>query len=136
MMTPPGSEERDKASNLSAAQGPRRLRVVGPAGAETAPRSSERPLGNLPLQLSSFFGCKREISEVNGLLAGDARLLTLTGSGGCGKTRLALAVASEIAPDFEDGAWWVGLASLSDPDLVPQAVASALKVREVPGRTL
>jgi hypothetical protein len=93
----------------------------------------ERPSGNLPLELSSFVGREREISEIKRLLA-DNRLLTLTGSGGCGKTRLALAVAFEAVEDFEDGVWWVGLAPLSDPDLVPQEVASELGVREAPGR--
>jgi predicted ATPase/DNA-binding SARP family transcriptional activator len=93
-----------------------------------------RPPDNLPLELSSFIGREREVAEVKRLL-GDNRLLTLSGAGGCGKTRLALAVAFEVVPDFEDGAWWVGLASLSDPDVVPQVVASALVVREAPGRT-
>jgi predicted ATPase len=98
-------------------------------------RIPEGPPHNLPFQLSSFVGREREISEVRRLLE-DNRLLTLTGSGGCGKTRLALAVASELVGDFDDGAWWVELASLSDPDLVPQAMASALGVREVPGHSV
>ena len=91
---------------------------------------------NLPLELNSFIGREREIAKVEELLAGGARLLTLCGPGGCGKTRLALAVAAKAAEDFEDGAWWVGLASLSDPELVPQAVAQALKVPEHPGLSL
>jgi non-specific serine/threonine protein kinase len=82
--------------------------------------------------LTSFVGREREIAEVKVLLAG-TRLLTLTGPGGAGKTRLALAVASELAEDFEDGAWWVGLASLSDPDLISQALTRALSVGERPG---
>jgi predicted ATPase/DNA-binding CsgD family transcriptional regulator len=90
---------------------------------------------NLPFQLTSLVGREREINEVKGLLAGN-RLLTLTGPGGCGKTRLALAVASELAEGFEEGAWLVELAPLADPELVPQAVASILDVREVPGRPL
>ncbi len=90
---------------------------------------------NLPLQVSSFVGREREIARVGELLA-DHRLLTLTGPGGSGKTRLALAVASEVLGGFEDGVWLVELASLSDPDLVPQAVASVLGVREVPGSPL
>ena len=107
------------------------------------PRSpeEERPAHNLPLELTSFIGRQREIAEVKRLLLEDKnRLLTLSGSGGCGKTRLALAVAFEVVNSFEDGVWWVELASLSDPDLLPQAVASALGsalgVREVLGRSL
>ena len=101
----------------------------GNAPIRTAVWSPEGPSGNLSVQLSSFVGRQREIAEVRRLL-GHTRLLTLTGPGGSGKTRLALAVASEVADGFEDGAWWVGLASLSDPALVSQAVASALEVRE------
>jgi len=63
-------------------------------------------------------------------------LLTLTGPGGCGKTRLALAVAFEVMEGFEGGVWLVELASLSDPDLVPQTVASTLGVREAQDRPL
>jgi predicted ATPase len=66
----------------------------------------------------------------------DTRLLTLTGSGGCGKTRLALAAAGELLEGFEDGVWMVDLASLADPSLVPQAVASVLDTREQPGYSL
>src|SRR5215208_5247990 len=93
------------------------------------------PNNNLPLQLSSFIGREREIAEIGKLLA-DHRLLTLTGPGGCGKTRLALAVAGDLVKSFEEGVWWVELASLSDPDLVPQVVASHLGVLEQPGRPL
>jgi non-specific serine/threonine protein kinase len=85
--------------------------------------------------LSSFIGRGKELAEVKELLAGH-RLLTLTGPGGCGKTRLALEMASDSVEHFEDGARWVGLAPLSGRDLVPRAVASALDVREVPGRAL
>ncbi len=70
------------------------------------------------------------------MLLADRRLLTLTGPGGSGKTRLALAVAGDVADGFEDGVWWVALAPLSDPELVPQAVASVLGVREQPGRSM
>ncbi len=103
--------------------------VAAPAGA----RAGGRRLGNLPPGLTSFVGREREILEVRKLL-GETRLLTLAGPGGCGKTRLALEVAAGLAEGFEDGAWWVGLASLSDPGLVPQSLASALGVRETPGR--
>jgi hypothetical protein len=67
------------------------------------------PPNNLPLELSSFVGREREMAEVKGLLASN-RLLTLTGSGGCGKTRLALAVARDLIKDFEEGVWLVELA--------------------------
>src|SRR5829696_434443 len=90
---------------------------------------------NLPLQLTGLVGREREISEVGRLLA-EARLLTLTGPGGSGKTRLALAVASEVVEGYEDGAWLVELAPLSDPELVPEAVASVLGVREATGSPL
>ena len=100
--------------------------VVENPGASEGGRSPN----NLPLQLTSFIGREREMARVSALL-GDSRLLTLTGPGGSGKTRLA--VASEVARDFEDGVWLAELASLSDLDLVPQAVASVLGVREAPG---
>src|SRR5215217_8933062 len=89
------------------------------------------------LGLTSFVGREREISEIEGLLDGDvARLLTLTGAGGAGKTRLASAVAMEVAGRFEDGVWWVELAPVSEPDLVPQALAGVLRVQESPERSL
>jgi predicted ATPase len=78
---------------------------------------------------------EREIEEIERLLA-QHRLLTLTGAGGSGKTRLALAVAQEVVRDYEDGAWLVELVPLSDADLVAQAVASVLSVREAPGNSL
>ena len=73
------------------------------------------PDNNLPFQLTSLVGRQREISEVEGLLA-EARLLTLTGPGGSGKTRLALAVAAEVVEDYEEGSSGE-LAPLSDPEL-------------------
>ena len=88
---------------------------------------------NLPLQLSSFVGREREMAEVKRVLV-DRRLLTLTGPGGCGKTRLALQVANAMVEGFEDGVWLVELASLADPALVPKTVASVLRVPEQPGR--
>jgi predicted ATPase/DNA-binding CsgD family transcriptional regulator len=88
---------------------------------------------NLPAPLTSFVGRERELAEINRLLVG-TRLLTLTGVGGFGKTRLALQVGREILGEYADGVWLVDIASLSDPDLVPQAVASGLGVPEQPGR--
>src|SRR5262249_33618430 len=69
-------------------------------------------------------------------LLATTRLLTLTGAGGCGKTRLALQVAADLSGEYQDGVWLVELASLSDPGLVAQAVAAALGGREEPGRPL
>src|SRR2546429_6593939 len=90
---------------------------------------------NLPGQLSSFVGREREITEVERLL-GTTRLLTLTGTGGCGKTRLALEVTARVLPEYEHGVWLGGLAALADAGLVAPAVASALGGRENPGRAL
>jgi len=98
--------------------------------------SSRLPDSNLPLQLTSFLGRERELAEIEGLLVQGTPLLTLTGPGGSGKSRLALAVAADLMDQFEDGVWWVELASLSDPDLVPQALAQTLMIREEPGRSL
>jgi predicted ATPase/DNA-binding NarL/FixJ family response regulator len=99
-------------------------------------RRGTGPPNNLPLELSSFVGREKELSEVKRVLE-DTRLLTLTGSGGCGKTRLALeAAAGVLAEGFEDGVWLVELAPLADPSLVAQAVAFTIKVREQPGRSL
>src|SRR6266568_5215633 len=90
---------------------------------------------NLPTQLSSFIGRERAIAELKSLLS-TTRLLTLTGAGGSGKTRLALQVATTLLADFEHGVWWVELASLTDPAFVPQQVASSLGLSEQPGRPL
>lgn len=88
---------------------------------------------NLPDALSSFVGRERELLEVKRLLP-MTRLLTLIGSGGCGKTRLALEVAGDLAGAYPDGVWLTELASLSDPALVPREVAGTLSVPEQPGR--
>ncbi len=90
---------------------------------------------NLPIQLSSFIGRERAIAELKHLLP-TIRLLTLTGAGGSGKTRLALQVATIILPEFEHGVWWVELASLTDPVLVPQQITSSLGLSEQPGCSL
>ena len=89
---------------------------------------------NLPVPLTSFIGREQEATEIAQLLA-TARLLTLTGTPGVGKTRLALEVAAKLVEQFPDGVRLVELAPLADPDLVPQAVAAALGLREQPGRT-
>jgi len=89
---------------------------------------------NLPVALSSFVGRERELTEL-GLLLEAERQLTLTGPGGCGKTRLALQAASEALERFPDGAWWVELAPLTEAELVGAAIGEALGVRPFPGMT-
>jgi len=83
---------------------------------------------NLPTQLTTFIGREREIAQGLDLLRG-TRLLTLTGPGGTGKTRLSLQLAAEAAGDFSDGAFWVPLAPISDPELVPSTIAHGLGVQ-------
>jgi len=89
---------------------------------------------NLPVQLTSFIGREREIAEIKTILD-DSRLLTLTGPGGCGKTRLALQVAADLVDRFPDGIWFVELAAVSDPALLPQTVSAALGLLADRGRT-
>ena len=90
---------------------------------------------NLPLQLTSFIGRVGETADVKRLLP-TTRLLTLTGPGGCGKTRFALHVAADVVDAYKDGVWVVELAPLFDPTLVPHTVAAVLGVREEPHRPL
>jgi len=90
---------------------------------------------NFPLQLTTFVGRTDDIAGLRGAIAG-SRLVTLTGAGGVGKTRLALQVAADVLDEFPDGAWLVDLAPLADPDLLASALAVALGVREQPGRDL
>ena len=112
------------------------LQVLHPElDAEFPPlRSLDVLPNNLPAVPSSLVGREQELTELAGLL-GRTRLLTLTGAGGVGKTRLALQFAADQADAFTDGAWVVDLAGLGEPELVPQAVASALRVAEQPGRS-
>jgi predicted ATPase/class 3 adenylate cyclase/Tfp pilus assembly protein PilF len=98
-------------------------------------RSLEATPNNLPQQPTSFIGRTREQWDVEQLLA-KTRLLTLTGSGGCGKTRLALQIAADALDRYVDGVWFVELAPLSDPELVPQSVAAVLGLKEEPGTPL
>ncbi len=90
---------------------------------------------NLPRQLTSFIGREKEMAEVKRLLS-TAYLVTLTGSGGAGKTRLALQVAADVVNDYPDGVWLAEFAPLADPALIPKAVATVLNVPEQPGRDM
>jgi predicted ATPase/DNA-binding CsgD family transcriptional regulator len=93
-------------------------------------RPTRRP-GNLPAEVTSFIGRRRELAEVRARLAG-ARLVSLTGPGGVGKTRAALRAAASLQRGFRDGVWLAELADLSDPALVSTAVTSALDLRDQP----
>ena len=90
-------------------------------------------LSNLPVQVSSFIGREAELAAVRALVGG-SRLVTLTGAGGAGKTRLGLQVAAGLADGTGDGVWFADLAPLGDPDLVAVTVADVLGVRQEPGR--
>jgi len=90
---------------------------------------------NLPVQLTSFVGRAADLATVTNLVH-EHRLVTLIGAGGAGKTRLALQAGADLLEDFGDGVWFVDLAPLTDPSLVPAAVATAVGVGEVPGRAL
>ena len=100
------------------------------------PLAARRPVAsNLPRPLSSLVGREREAAAVRNLILRDGeRLVTLIGPGGVGKTRLSLRVAEEIAAEFADGAVFVPLAAVTDPDLVPAAVARELGVHEAGDR--
>ena len=90
---------------------------------------------NLPQQTTSFIGREKQVEEVKALLE-QSHLMTLAGAGGAGKSRLSLQVAADVLDQFPDGVWLVELAPLSDPALVPQAVAQVLGVREEPDKPL
>jgi predicted ATPase/DNA-binding SARP family transcriptional activator len=93
------------------------------------------PKTNIPVPLTSFVGREREIEEVMRLLS-TTRLLTLTGAGGIGKTRLAIQAANDLTRSYKDGVWWVELAPLADGKLLPQVVAQVLGVHELPDQPL
>jgi predicted ATPase/class 3 adenylate cyclase/DNA-binding CsgD family transcriptional regulator len=98
------------------------LRVSKPVGSQ-----------NLPVQLTSFVGRGEQLTQLRELLT-DNRLLTLTGAGGAGKTRLAIHLAGWLAGGFTDGVWYVDLAPITDPEVVAVAVARALELPDQPGR--
>ncbi|MGA8124081.1 MAG: LuxR C-terminal-related transcriptional regulator [Mycobacterium sp.] len=90
---------------------------------------------NLPSQLTNFVGRGPQLTEVRKLLT-DSRLVTLTGAGGVGKTRLAVQVANQLADEYSDGVWYVDLAPITDPAVVPVTMARALGLPDQPGRSI
>ncbi len=109
---------------------PEELKKIYPFPSAAAP-----PQHNLPQPLTSFIGRQREMTQIKQFLR-ETRLVTLTGFGGCGKTRLALEVAHDLVGQFKDGVWMIELAPLSDPVLVLPAVASTLGVKDSAGISL
>ncbi|MBW3634744.1 MAG: tetratricopeptide repeat protein, partial [Chloroflexi bacterium] len=100
-------------------------------------KSLDRHLHNLPAQPTALLGREAEVAATRALLEQDgARIVTLTGPGGTGKTRLGLQVGAELVEGFADGVWFVPLATIADPDLVVPAIAQPLGVREVAGEPL
>jgi predicted ATPase/class 3 adenylate cyclase len=138
-MLPSGAALRDLGDHrLRDLQRPEQVfQLVHPALPDAFPplRSLESFPNNLPLQPTSLIGRERELAELRRRLPG-TRLFTLTGSGGSGKTRLALQLAADLLEGYPEGVWFVDLAALTDPALVPQTVAAALGVRETPARAL
>jgi non-specific serine/threonine protein kinase len=112
--------------------------VTGPglAGQFSPLRSLENPAlrHNLPSQATSFVGRAGELAELRSLVSGGSRMVTITGPGGIGKSRLALQVAAEALDGAGDGVWLAELAPVADPELVARTVAAVLGVREEPGR--
>src|SRR5215213_10805164 len=97
-------------------------------------RSPDTVPNTLPQRLTSFVGRERELEQLRQALE-ETRLLTLTGAGGCGKTRLALKTVADGLGGYPDGAWWVELAPLAEPELLGDALPAALRIRPLPGRT-
>jgi predicted ATPase/class 3 adenylate cyclase len=136
---PPGTELRDlgehRLKDLLRAENIYQL-VTADLPADFPPLKTldSRP-NNLPRQITDFVGREREVADLNTLLSRPRLgLLTLTGPGGTGKTRLALQVAADLVDAFDDGVWFVELAPLNDPTLVPFEIAQALGVKEEAGQ--
>ena len=104
---------------------------------ESSISNSQAARENLPRQLTTFIGREREVNAVRTILQRpEVRLVTLTGTGGVGKSRLGLKIAAELLDEFADGVYFVSLASISDPDLVIPTIAETLGIREVGDRIL
>jgi len=98
-------------------------------------KPSEEKKHNLPVSATSFVGREKEIKEVRDLLLQN-RLVTLTGSGGCGKTRLSQEIAISLLEDYKDGVWFIDLAPITDPNLIVKEIIRVLKIQEEPGKAI
>ena len=128
---------RARRSGGAPLQGPRGRRAGLPARAGEHPPLKSLYRSNLPVPATPFLGRERELARSWSCFGATAvRLVTLTGPGGTGKTRLSLQAAAEASDGFPDGVFWVPLAPLDDPALVVSTVAQALDVKEQPGRAL
>ena len=113
----------------------RGYRFTVPLADDAAAPACAFPGNNLPAQLNSFIGREPQIAQLKEALV-NARLVTLTGTGGTGKSRLSLQVAAQVTGDYPDGVWLVELSPVSDPARVPQVVAFVMQVKEQPDRSL
>jgi transcriptional regulator with XRE-family HTH domain len=122
------SGDQDEAQlKIAARPAPRR-----PQTQHLAESASGTSLTNLPISATSFVDRAGEIERVKERLR-KSRLLTLSGAGGCGKTRLALEVARQVASQFVDGVWFADLAPLADASLLAQTIATTMGIRDEPG---
>jgi len=138
---PPGVELRDMgAHRLKDLSRPEHIfQIVAPDQPNDFPalKTLDRRPHNLPAQPTALIGREKEVASVCSLLRrADARLVTLTGPGGTGKTRLGLQVAAELLDDFKDGVWFVNLAPISDSSLVAATAAQTLGIKESASRSL
>ncbi len=133
---PPGTRLEDlgrhRLKDLGQPEHLYQLTVDGLDGEFPPPHTLDARPTNLPAQLTRFIGRSADIATIRGLL-GEDRLVTLTGPGGSGKTRLALQCAAELLVDVRDGVFFVDLSPLTDADLVAQSIADALRLRAAPG---
>ena len=121
--------------DLPSAVGLFQVRAAGLEADFPGLRTLDAPPGNLRPQTTSFIGRESEVAELQAAVK-THRLITLTGVGGVGKTRLALEVAARLADEFPDGVWFFGLAAVADPAAVPDAVAATLGIVQQPGKSV
>jgi predicted ATPase/class 3 adenylate cyclase len=137
---PPGVSVRDlgkhRLKDLAHPEHLYQLVIEGLPAEFPPPKTLDARPNNLPIQLTSFVGREQELARVKEYLLDGTRLLTLTGPGGTGKTRLALQAAAETLTGFQDGAFFVDLAPVTDPEVVISKIASALGVMEQADRSL